>query len=199
MRYPILILLFVFSVSEAFALNVTMSTKIEGGDKPIVIGKTNLPDGTDLMVSIERNKSAYGGQSKVKVARGEFRAGPFTQKGSAFNPGKYTLKITVPFAPTQPSSVQSLIGDHGQKLQGSLVKKGALGKFAEYRSTFIVAGAESAEKDKIARQQDKKDRHEWWIKNCKDICTAAQVQSGNITNFDWERCNNKCLAEEGKK
>jgi hypothetical protein len=32
MRYQILILVIVFSVSEAFALNVTMSTKIEGGD-----------------------------------------------------------------------------------------------------------------------------------------------------------------------
>ncbi|HET6418652.1 MAG TPA: hypothetical protein VFG19_00755 [Geobacteraceae bacterium] len=199
MRYQIILLLLVFSVSEAFALNVTMSTKIQGGDKPIVVGKTNLPDGTDLMVSIERNKSAYGGQSKVKVSRGEFRAGPFTQKGSAFNPGTYTLKITVPFAPTQPSSVQSVIGDHGQELQGSLVKRGALGKFAEYHSTFKVAGAVSAIKDKMARQQDMKDRHEWWIKNCKDICTASQVQSGDITNFDWERCYNKCLAEEKKK
>lgn len=198
MRYLILLLLLAFSASEAFALNVTMSTKIQGGDKPIVLGKTNLPDGTDLMVSIERNKNAYGGQSKVKVSRGEFRVGPFSQKGSAFNPGTYTLKITVPFAPTQPASVQSVIGDHGQKLQGSLVKKGALGKFAEYRTSFKVAGAESVIKDKMARQQDKKDRHEWWIKSCKDICTTAQVQSGDITDFDWERCYNKCLAEEGK-
>jgi len=158
MRYLIVIVLLVLSVSEAFALNVTMSTKVEGGGKPVVVGKTNLPEGTDLMVSIKRKKSAYHGQIKVQVSRGEFWAGPFTQKGSAFNPGTYTLEITVPFAPSQPASVQSQIGDHGEKLQGPLVKKGALGKYAEYRSTFKVAGEESAEKDKMARQQDKKER-----------------------------------------
>jgi hypothetical protein len=199
MRYIVLILIVVFSVSEALALNVTMSAKIEGGDKPFVLGKTNLPDGTDIMISIVRKESSYGGQSKVKVTHGEFRTGPLSQKGGVFNSGVYTLKITVPFAPTQPSSVQAIIGSHGEKLQGSLVKKGALGKFVKYCSTFKIGGTVSNEKDEMSRQQDKKDRHEWWLKSCKDICVTAQVQSGDTTNFDWDHCYNKCLAGEGKK
>jgi len=160
MRYLIVIVLLVLSVSEAFALNVTMSTKVEGGGKPVVVGKTNLPDGTHLMVDIKRKKSTYHGQDKAQVFRGKFRVGPFTQWGNALNPGTYTLEITVPFAQVQPASVQSQIGSHGEKLQGPLVKKEDLGNRAEYHSTFKVAGAESAEKDKMARQQYEKERQE---------------------------------------
>jgi len=199
----LIVLLLLLTVSNAWGLNVTMSTDVKGGDKPFVDGKTNLPDNTDLMISIKRKESSYGGQAKAKVSGGQFHAGPFTQKASPFNPGTYILKVTAPFAPTQPSSVQSIIGGHGEKLNGPLVKMGAIGKLVEYTTIFKIAGVVSSEKDKQARQQDKKDKHEWWLKNCKDICIASQVQygqrTGNMYNFDWDRCYNKCLAEEGKK
>jgi hypothetical protein len=190
-------------VSNVWALNVSINTAVQGGDKPVIDGQTNLPDNTDLMISIKRNESSYGGQAKVKVTGGKFHAGPFTQKGAPFNPGIYTLLVTAPYAPTQPSSVQSIIGGHGENISGNLVKKGSLGKLVEYKTTFKIAGGVSTDKDKQARQQDKKDRHEWWLKSCKDLCTASQLQygqsSGKMYDFDWDKCYNKCLAEEGKK
>ena len=51
----------------AQALNVSLSAKTEGGSKPIVTGVTNLPDGTDLMITISRTESQYMAQDKVKV------------------------------------------------------------------------------------------------------------------------------------
>lgn len=196
MRNLIVLFLLIFAASEANAINVTLSANAEGGDKPVIVGKTNLPDGTDLMISIKRASSSYSGQSKVKVSNGAFRTGPFTQKGAAFNPGTYELKVTTPYAQVQPKAVQAQIGERGEKLQGVLTKKGSTSRQVEYKTTFKVDGVVSAEKDKSARAQDKKDTQEWIIKSCKDICTAAQLQSGSIKNFDWERCYNKCMAEQ---
>lgn len=178
MRWTALLMLFFVLIPNAWALNVSMSIKTEGGNKPAVIGKTNLPDGTDVMVSISRKESSYSGQAKAKVTKGEFRTASFTQKGAPFNPGIYKLEVTVPYAPTQPASVKAIIGEHGERLQGNLVKKSALGKYAVYRTTFKIGGTVSAEKDKVARQQDKRDVEEWKNKNCKDICITLQVQSG---------------------
>ncbi|NVN91923.1 MAG: hypothetical protein HXX11_15155 [Desulfuromonadales bacterium] len=203
MKRLTIIVYIILSVSNVCALDVSIKTEVKGGDKPVVDGKTNLPNDTDLMVSIKRKESSYGGQAKIKVAGGQFHAGPFTQKGLPFNPGIYALTITVPFAPTQPSSVQTIIGEHGEKMLGSLVKKGALGKIVEYRTVFKIAGAVSVDKDKQARQHDIKDKHEWWLKNCKDICNTSQIQygqkTGNMYDFDWDRCYNKCLTNERKK
>jgi hypothetical protein len=197
------ILLLLLTVSNAWGLNVRITTKVKGGDKPFVFGKTNLPDKTELVISIKCKKSSCGGQAKAIVSGGIFHAGPFTQKGAPFNLGIYTLTVTAPFAPLQPSSVQAFFGAHGENLNGPFVKKVGIGKLVEYQTSFKIAGAVSAEKDDQARKQDKNDIHEWWQNQCLDLCIAAQDQygkrTGNMYNFDWDQCYNKCLLEEGKK
>jgi hypothetical protein len=176
-----------------------MSTKIQGGDKPIVIGKTNLPEGTAILVSIERKNGSSGENSKVKVSHGEFRAGPFLHKGKVFKPGMYTLKVIVPFAPTQPSLVQTVIGGHGEKLQGSLVKSGSLGKFVRFRSIFRIGSKVSDGKYKMAIQKDKKYRYDCLFENCNDNDVIDQDQSGDIIRsvFDghWLAVTTSVLAQ----
>jgi hypothetical protein len=125
MRYPILFLLFVFSVSEVFALNVTMSTKIEGGASQLLLARPIYPMETISWSALNETKAHMADRAKLRFRVASSEA-VLSLRKNAFNPGKYTLKVTVPFATTQPSSVQSLIGDHGQNLQGSLVKKGPL-------------------------------------------------------------------------
>jgi hypothetical protein len=119
-------------------LPVTMTTKIVGGPRPIIKGETNLPDGTQLSVLIDKQWLPDGAQrlasglsacgtdclplsssENIIVKDGRFRDGPFTDKGSDLIPRLYLLDITT--SVSQPQSVVSVIGDRGQNLRGELV------------------------------------------------------------------------------
>src|SRR5690348_15544312 len=87
--------------THASALTVTMTATVEGEEKPVIVGKTNLPDGIDLMITVRRKESQYSAQVKTKVKGGTFRAGPFSQGGVSLNPGNYTVEVMTPVAAVQ--------------------------------------------------------------------------------------------------
>lgn len=183
----------------AMALKVTLTTTIEGGDRPVVNGKTNLPDGIELMISIARKQSSYLGQQKAQVRGGSFRAGPFSQKGQPLNPGVYNIEVMTPLAPVQPPHTWPTIGNNGAKLEGNLVKKSPYGgRIVEYKTTYKVAGGKtSPEHDKAARAQAQRDRHQWWLDSCKSNCNLTRaVAQRRGERFDWDRCYFKCVADE---
>jgi hypothetical protein len=197
----LLVLAVLLSISgPAWALNVTMSVKAEGGDKPVVVGTTNLPDGVELMVTIRRKESSYMAQSKTQVKDGAFRAGPFSQRGYALSPGIYSIEISSSLAFFQPPSTWPIIGNDGAKLQGPLVKKSQFGggKVVEYETSLTVAaGKTSPEQDRAAQAQPEKDEHELWLRSCKDTCNLLQrVAQKRGEAFNWDRCHYKCLADE---
>jgi hypothetical protein len=194
------VLWLVAQATSAFSVSIT--TTLEGGDKPTVIGKTNLPNGTELMVTLSRKESSYMAQDKAVVSNGQFRAGPFSQKGTPLNPGVYQIEVSSPLAALQPQSVRAVIGQDGGKLEGPLAKKSQFGgKVVEYRSTTKIGTASaSAQKDQVAREEAKKDRHDWWIQSCKDNCNLVSRYAAQRNEaFNWDKCYQKCLAEEPKK
>jgi hypothetical protein len=187
------------AAAPAFAFKVTMSAKTEGGDKPAVIGVTNLPDGTELMVTVKRGESGYMAQGKVRVSNGSFRAGPFSQKAAPLIPGTYTIEISTPIAAVQSPSVRSVIGRDGSNLEGPLAKQSTFGgKVVEYQTSFTVGGGKSSiDADRTARAQANKEKHEWWLKSCKSNCDLVEgVARNRGERFDWDACYTKCLAEE---
>lgn len=191
----------------ALAFRVTMSAKTEGGDKPTVIGVTNLPDGTELMVTVKRGESGYMAQAKARVSNNGFRAGPFSQQGAPLNPGTYIIEISTPIAAVQPPAVRSVIGQDGSNLEGPLVQASTFGgkviggKVIEYQTSFTVgSGKSSAEADRDARAQANKEKHEWWLKSCKSRCNIVEgVAKNRGERFDWDACYTKCLAEEPQR
>jgi hypothetical protein len=192
----------IFFSARASALTVTLTAKAEEGDKPAIIGTTNLPDGIRLMVSLLRKESQYSAQDKATVRGGAFRAGPFSQKGVGLNPGTYTLTVSMPIANVQPPPTWSVIGKDGANLKGPLVKESQFGgKIVEYKAVFKIGGAQpSAEMDKSARKQSDKDRHTWWLQSCKDICKMTQNLSRQRNEpFDLDRCYYECVADEPQK
>ncbi len=202
MRRSLAIVAVVLLATPVWALKLTMSAKVEGDDRPVVVGATNLPDGTELMVTIRRSESGYMAQDKTRVSKGAFRAGPFSQKGGPLNPGTYTIEVSSPLASLQPPSVRSVIGREGSNLEGPLAKQSKFGgRVVEYQVSFTVgAGKVSPEKDRAARAQTAKDKHEWWLKSCKDNCNLVQgVARKRGEPFDWDRCYAKCLSEEPKR
>lgn len=202
MRSTLLLVVFLLVSAHASAFTITMTAKAEGEDKPTIVGTTNLPDGVELMITLSRKESQYMAQDKTKVKGGTFRAGPFSQENVGLNPGTYTLEVTMSLANLQPPHTWPVIGNDGANLQGPLVKKSQFGgKIVEYKTSFKVGGGQSsAEKDKAARAQSKKDNHVWWLQSCKDTCNITQnIARERNESFDWDRCYYKCVADEPKK
>ena len=202
MLRSIFVAVLILASAHASAFTVVMNAKAEGGDKPTIVGTTNLPDGSYLMITVSRKESKFIVQDKVTVNGGTFRAGPFSGGGAALNPSTYSVEIATPLPSLQPPPTWPIIGNDGENMQGPLVKKSKYGgKIVEYATTFKVgAGKPSAEKDSAARTQSDKDMHEWWLNNCKSNCNFVQSnarQRGD--SYDWDRCYYKCVADEPKK
>lgn len=94
--------------------------------RPVLTGKTNLPDGTELMTSVQGETSDFFGQDRAAVENGSFRAGPFGPTSGLVN-GKYVAGVGMPLPRLQSESVKSVIGENGENLKGPIVRRGALG------------------------------------------------------------------------
>ena|ERR1700676_3753417 len=96
---------------------------VEGGRRPMVIGKANLPDQTRLQVTVDGPN--YEGQDfSTIVSGGSFRAGPFSCsecRETDLAPGAYTIEIRVTIGGLQPASVHAIVGEHGENLAGPLI------------------------------------------------------------------------------
>lgn len=177
---------------NAHALVVTMSAKSDGGTKPSISGVTNLPDGTDLMLTITRRESSYSAQNKFKVVSGKFKSAPFTFGGEQLNPGLYKVVISTPIATLLPASTWSVVGEQGEKMSGPLVTKTSFGgKTVKYTTTFnLGAGPSSPEKDTKSRVSVAKDKEAWIIDACRTVCTTTSGDSA-----DKSQCIASCKSK----
>jgi hypothetical protein len=130
-----------FERRVAFELRVTGTAD----GIPTVTGRTNLPDDTKLMVTIERGDGMSAAQSNAEVANGCFVAGPF-RSARPLSPGRYKVNVTMPFASVQPANVRSQIGVKGSKLRGPLVKVGDIvrSRVVEFSDSFFVGASEAS-------------------------------------------------------
>jgi len=189
--------------STAQGLNVSVKVELEGGDTPTVVGKTNLPDGTMLMVTVSRKASSYMGQTEATVSSGSFRAGPFSDNGGALNPGQYVVNVFTPLAALQPAAVRTIIGEDGGKLRGPCTKPvtdPVVGKSRVVDCSITVkvgGGKASASQDEASRREQKQKQHDWFVRACKDGCDlTASAAARRGERFDWDKCNVACLAGE---
>jgi hypothetical protein len=120
-------------LSEDVALSIT----VEGSSdrKPKITGETNLPDGTELSISIEGKASNFSGGDKAIVSGGRFRSVSFGPDGG-LKPGQYKANVTMPIPQVQPRHVQGVIGANGENLHGPLVKRGSTGTTVEVEQAF---------------------------------------------------------------
>ena len=148
----------VVATELAWAFPVSITTTIEGGDRPTVIGKTNLPNSMKLMVTITRAGNSYMAQGEAVVSDGQFRVGPFSKKGSPLDPGTYQVEVSSPLAQLQPQSVRTIIGKNGESQDGPLTRPSALdGKVVEYQTKVVIGTAAAAvrndgERERATRQ-----------------------------------------------
>jgi hypothetical protein len=113
--------------AETRGVNVAIDAAASGGGKPVIEGRTNLPDGTVLTVSLQPPNSVCATgcvpiEFETRVSDGHFRAGPFTAGGRNLPPGDYTLEIASNMARLQSVSVQAIIGPRGEYMIGKNVR-----------------------------------------------------------------------------
>jgi hypothetical protein len=176
---------------------VTLSARLEGGGAPAVVGVTNLPDGTLLMVTLSRKQSAYLAQDKTTVSGGSFRAGPFSQEGSDLRPGKYTIEIGSPLTALQPTSVQAAFGGNGANLKGPFTGPSPIGgTVVDYFTQVEIEGTPNSALDTAARDKAKQDFRQWLIGACDDNCRFVKnIAITQSKPFDQDDCYRRCLAE----
>jgi hypothetical protein len=112
---------------NAFASNIILDINVIKNDqRPIIIGQTNLPPGTILMVTlvnpINQGGDGYLAQLTSSVqANNIVRFGPFTKDGKKLSPGVYHAMISTVMADLQPQEVRPFFGVNGERLTGALV------------------------------------------------------------------------------
>ena len=142
-----------------------------------VHGMTNLPTGTDLMLSIiDTIEGDLEGQLKCSVAAdGSFEAGPFTA-GDGFEDGIYVVEVLMPIPPVQPDNVKKFLGEGGEKLTGPLVEKDSLGDYFTVSTTkeFTIGGAQAAQAQH-ERLEERIKEYEEWVKKIVALHTRLQA------------------------
>lgn len=103
-------------------INVTIKPEVEvfnDGSVQFFI-KTNLPEKTKLLVTVEDENGYCGADNAEVLDNGLAIAGEFTNKGEALK-GKYKVSITMGLPRYQEESVQKIIGKKGENLSGKYV------------------------------------------------------------------------------
>ncbi len=101
------------------------------GRLPVIKGRTNLPDDTQIMTSVTCGRPCravidghkYMGQIRTVVQNGQFTAGPFSMHSLPLPSGHYIADVVMPYSSLQSAEVRAIIGDLGEKLSGPLVKR----------------------------------------------------------------------------
>ena len=177
----------IFYIQSANAFNVDISAKSNGANPPTIVGKTNLPNGTQLMISVERTENGYGGDAKTLVINGEFEAGPFKINGGHLTPGIYGVSVILVEPTTQLQHVKEVIGSSGKKLTGKLVKTYATGsKGAIYKTKFSIEG-------KIDESNDKKLKNSYEADQQHSFCTSGCSLKSNGNSITYNACIRACM------
>lgn len=133
----------------------------------LVAGETNLPDGTELRISLSNESFGLTAQDTAIVSNGKFSAVPLGPK-SGLAAAIYVVEVMM-FSSAQPESVQTIVGNEGQYLTGPLVMDSSWGgKTVEYSFSYTVGSEESIQQAQSEHAQmvsDVRSRIEQLLKN----------------------------------
>ncbi|WP_298281148.1 hypothetical protein [Acidocella sp.] len=119
------------------SLNVNLFLSDDGSPTPTISGKTNLPDGTELDITLSFDGTPVGEDSAI-VTKGAFKVGPFSDQGRELNSGTYSVEVTSGAAELQPASVQAIIGSDGGSMRGPAVIPNPLEEGRVIDETFQI-------------------------------------------------------------
>ncbi|WP_163576334.1 hypothetical protein [Halomonas faecis] len=116
----------------------------------MVEGESNLPEGAQLQVVVEREASGMRWRSLTTVQEGGFVAGPYGS-GSGLPDGGYIVRVMLSEASVQPEEVRARIGEQGEHLSGPLVttSRHGLGQIVSYSRRYLVGSEPRRATDQV--------------------------------------------------
>lgn len=183
MQYLLLLICLIsFDVFSGDAFILEMDINVVGQTRHDIglEGTTNLPTGTNIMVSLSDLYRGKKYQDKVVVRDGIFKAGPFGAS-SGLGDSKYYYEVAVPIV--QPPQAVSILGKDNINMRGALVFESELGgKTAKKSLGFNIGSEESIEtvlNSVIKKTVDFKQNINELLKNDGEVISAAR-RSNNI-------------------
>lgn len=178
--------------------DVTIDVKVtELADRRVRIhGTTNLPTGTELMLSVEeRAQGGFYGQSKCSVlADGSYQSESFGP-ANGLKDGAYVAEVVMPIPRVQPGHVQEIIGTNGEKLSGPLVEAGNFGVTVSANKEFTIGGAQASQLQQQRARARVRQYREWLN---KIVALHKRVQTAHSHNWLEDKSNAADLAKWGK-
>lgn len=122
------------------ALKVEFNLKIEQIENGSlhIQGKTNLYNEANLLLSIRKKSGQLCDQSKVTVKNKKFNFGLIGNKDEGYEPGDYTIEISVSIPSTQPESFRKRAGLEYENLAGPYVQRDGVAPSIKYKENFQV-------------------------------------------------------------
>jgi len=114
---------------DSFTSNLEVNFENLTSGKAVVSGKTSLPDGTQLMISIRAKSIDYFAQDKVKVSSGKYISDPFSDLGKPLSKTTYIIGISSSYMDLQPKLIRNLLGDSGEKIPKDIRKEAPDGSY----------------------------------------------------------------------
>lgn len=122
-------------LEDGVVLEIEVSKASSG--RPILSGRTNLPDGTTIMLGVSGSDTGFNGGESTEVEGTTFIAGPFGP-ARGLDPGRYVASAVMPYPLVQSASVKAVIGEDGEHLRGALVERKELGPTVRVETAFQV-------------------------------------------------------------
>lgn len=144
-------------------LTLEIAENQDNGKLDFVIN-TNLPDGTEGMVTLSNEKIGYTGQTKVVIKDGSCQTETFSNKGEPLVGGIYKLVFSTSLSNLQPESVQKAIGEDYKNIESEYLSTSDLGTSIVYEREITVDGGSVSEEDIV----DKNEEHRIALKALYD-------------------------------
>lgn len=161
------------STSTPLVLSVTASPLNHGAR---LLGITNLPDGTELMLRISR--ASVSASAKVAVSKGGFAQDLYPNGGNAIPPGDYEVSVGTPLGDLQPEAVKAQLGSQYEALTGPFVTKGEFGRVIEYQAKVRIGGSPNPAADQAARKKAYQDHVAFSERNCRALPDTLERLTG---------------------
>lgn len=117
----------------------------ENSGKPVFTIDTNLPNETNLMLTLSRGD--YTGQTHVIVKNGVASSEEFSDKGSPLTSGEYLLTVSMSIPKLQSDAVRKVIGENGENMTGKYVLDSEIGDSVYVSGDFNFSLSGAAESD----------------------------------------------------
>lgn len=164
-------------------VRMTGTATLDDNRQLSVEGETNLPNGTELGLTVTNNVFSQHYFVTPVVKNNIFYASGIGHK-EGLSIGNYIVEITTPLASLQPKVVQSIIGKNGQFMTGKLVKVDEFGD-KSFAYVFPLVLGDSKEIEALEKKQLRK------IKKIKSDIESLIVEGRAMEesrNYDIPAC-----------